>query len=111
MCSNCETTTAEYICDKCQENYCLECYQTTHAPRALQNHQKIFINKNVSGIPLCEIHTDVKLKYWCQKCHRSVCSDCLLIEHKDHPYNLINKAANELQTKVYIDIIIFYILK
>lgn len=101
MCSNCDISKAEYICNKCPQNdYCLKCYEDIHKPRALQNHQKIPINKKTSQILSCQLHPDEKLKNWCQQCHVPVCSDCLLIEHKDHIYNSIDKAAKELEIKV-----------
>jgi hypothetical protein len=103
VCSNCETSPAEYICDRCQTDYCyycLNCYTTVHAPRALQNHRKTSIDKKNPAILFCKLYSGEQLKYWCQECHTSVCSDCLLNEHKDHSYNLINKTAKELETKV-----------
>jgi len=102
MCSNCETSPAVYLCNKCSNEYCLECFQTIHAAPALRNHPKTSIDEKISGILLCEIHTDEKVKYWCQQCQIPVCSDCLLFEHKDHTYNLIDKASKELETKVFI---------
>jgi hypothetical protein len=103
-CSNCLSIKAEYICDKCQSDYCLECYQTIHAARALQHHRRTPINNKLSEILLCQIHQDEKLKYWRHICKKPVCNDCLLHEHKNHTYILVNKAAQQLETKVSIRI-------
>jgi hypothetical protein len=115
MCSNCDLSQSEYICDICQTHYCSEFYQTIHAARALQTHQKISINQKLSEIRLCNTHKDKKLKYWCEECHIPVCSDCLLIEHKDHTYNLINKtdktSGNEGLQLIFQIIIYFFLFR
>lgn len=102
VCSNCESNAAECICNKCQIYYCSECFQAIHSVRALQNHSPMSINDKLSKIVLCDKHPDARLKHWCQECHTSVCSDCLLDDHKDHKSILINTSSKELERKVCI---------
>ena len=49
---------------------------------------------------LCSIHPDEKLKYWCSDHQIAVCRDCLLFEHKDHKYALIDQVAKGVVTEV-----------
>ncbi|CAF0872985.1 unnamed protein product [Adineta steineri] len=101
QCSNCHTVMGEYGCDKCEnETFCSECYQTVHTPRVMQKHQQIPINERQVEIIFCSVHLDEKVKYWCTTCRTFVCTDCILLEHKDHQYNLINKIAKELEIKM-----------
>ena len=50
----------------------------------------------------CSKHPDEKLKYWCKNdiCRTLTCRDCLLFEHKDHEYALIDTIANEAKATV-----------
>ena len=48
----------------------------------------------------CSLHPDEKLKYWCFEHEIAVCSDCLLVEHKEDKYALIEKVAKDVSTEV-----------
>jgi hypothetical protein len=97
---------AEHACDRCtNEKFCLECYQTVHAPPVMQRHQQLSIGENLQEPVPCRIHQDEKLKYWCCRCNLLSCPDCVLLEHKDHPYVLINGEAKEFEIKVNIIVI------
>ncbi len=73
-----------------------------HTPRALQNHRVVDISEKLPEIASCQTHTDEKLKYWCHGCDTLVCRDCLLFEHKEHNYALMDHVARELKSKVSI---------
>ncbi|CAF1006618.1 unnamed protein product [Rotaria sordida] len=103
-CTNCNSLTSEYWCNNCTNNYCTQCSRQIHELRAFQNHQSIPLKEKSIELISCEKHQDEKLKHWCLKCDTSICSDCLLYEHKDHPYILLRKAAKDLETKVNIDL-------
>ncbi|UJR09041.1 hypothetical protein I4U23_013290 [Adineta vaga] len=105
QCSNCSSTKSEHWCNECSKNYCAECSNTIHTMRPFRDHHILSIREKPSELFACEKHTDEKLKYWCQKCAQFVCSDCLLNEHKDHSYVVIQKIAKELQTKINVDLV------
>jgi tripartite motif-containing protein 56 len=101
QCSNCQSIIAEYGCDKCEnESFCLECYKTVHASRVMQKHRQVPMTEQPLQIMLCGTHSDEKLKYWCDTCKILVCTACILLEHKSHQYDLIDKTAKEFEIKV-----------
>jgi hypothetical protein len=66
----------------------------------MQKHQQISIYEKPPEMTSCVLHLDEKVKYWCTTCATLVCTDCILLEHKNHQYNLIHKIAKELEIKV-----------
>ncbi|CAF1259758.1 unnamed protein product [Rotaria sp. Silwood1] len=104
LCGNCHAIASKYWCNNCTNSYCEQCSQRIHNMSAFQHHEPTILKEKSFELMLCEKHQDEKLKYWCLKCERSVCSDCLLNEHKDHQYELIYKIAKDFETKVNIDL-------
>jgi hypothetical protein len=94
---------AERACDRCtNEKFCLGCYPTVHAFPVMQKHQQLPIGEKSQEPAPCRTHHDEKLKYWCCRCYLLICRDCVFLEHKDHPYVLINDEANAFEIKVGI---------
>ncbi|UJR22396.1 hypothetical protein I4U23_025457 [Adineta vaga] len=101
QCSNCHLVVSKYRCDKCDnETFCSECYQAVHTPHVMQKHQQIPVHEKPTEINFCSLHRDEKVKYWCTICSQLLCTDCILLEHKDHQYNLIPKMAKEFEIKI-----------
>ena len=46
----------------------------------------------------CSLHGDEKLKFFCVPCSELVCPECLLFEHKDHQFSLVEEARHGLET-------------
>ena len=42
----------------------------------------------------CQDHSDQQLKYYCQQCIIPVCSECTIINHKDHPVTEVSKQVD-----------------
>ncbi|CAF1049401.1 unnamed protein product [Adineta ricciae] len=100
-CSNCHSAASEYRCDKCEnETFCSKCYQTVHNPPVMQKHQQMSANETALKVNFCTSHRDEKVKYWCLTCSQLLCTDCILLEHKAHQYNLIPKMVQELELKI-----------
>jgi hypothetical protein len=96
-------TVAEHVCDRCtNEKFCLECYQTVHVSHVIQKHQQLPMGIELQELASYRIDQDEKLKYWCHRCHLLICRDCVLFEHKDHPYVLINDEVKGFEIKVSI---------
>ena len=102
QCSNCLSANAKIWCDDCKNNYCSKCSETIHALPAFKSH-------GIDGKPMektvivsCEKHPDEKLKYWCkgETCQTLICRDCLLFEHKNHEYTVMEDVINQLTAKV-----------
>ena len=41
----------------------------------------------------CKEHGGKKMKLYCYDCKQLICRDCIVIDHKGHEYNFVNKAA------------------
>ena len=55
-----------------------------------------------SAIDPCKDHPDQRVKYWCLACARSLCAECILLEHKNHSFELISAVAGKVKDKVSI---------
>ena len=49
---------------------------------------------------VCLKHTGQELKYFCLPCSELVCPECLLFDHKDHQFSMVDKARHSLETKM-----------
>jgi len=41
----------------------------------------------------CKEHGGEEMKLYCYDCKQLICRDCIIIDHKGHEYNFVNKAA------------------
>ncbi|CAF3754566.1 unnamed protein product [Rotaria sp. Silwood1] len=104
-CTNCHSAHAIYACNKCEnENFCSSCYETVHAAPVMQKHQRLFSHENPPETIPCITHPKKSLEYWCSKCSTLICIDCLLFQHKDHNYILLDDAIQGFKTKINIDL-------
>ena len=112
------TSNSSYYCDSCNEDisvaYCTECTDLL-CKDCWNGHQKVRITRTHSSFTLeeartmskdkltklipssthkCKDHTDQQLKYYCQRCNIPVCSECTVINHKDHPINEVSKQVD-----------------
>ena len=67
----------------------------THSSFTLEEGRRMSRDKLAKMIPshsfTCQDHTDYQLKYYCQQCVIPVCSECIVIYHKDHPVIELSK--------------------
>ena len=49
--------------------------------------------------PTCKDH-DEQMKIYCFDCNRLICRDCIVIEHKEHKYDFVKKAAPKAKEKL-----------
>lgn len=96
-CSNCKSAETELLCRKCEANYCSECDEVVHAIPILKTHASVRIDQKPRRMGIsCTQHADEKLKFWCNTCSISVCSDCMVYQHQGHSCNGIeNEAVNK----------------
>jgi hypothetical protein len=107
LCTNCHLAPVEYACDICtNENFCSECYQREHTSRLMQKHQRLPIGEKRPETTSCKTHSKKQLEYWCYTCTTVICIDCLLFNHKDHKYALLDDVAKEFETKVSISCVL-----
>lgn len=87
-------------CGDCNGCYCAMCSQSLHQIVALARHRPMPLSTKPPDPVLCSVHSDEKLKYWCFTHEIAICRDCLLFEHKDETYALIDQVAKDVSAKV-----------
>ena len=106
-CEECSRFPAIDYCHGCSEYICSKCSEAHKHMRLLSSHKVVSINFLCSTISKgtpeklqvvdqevkCSKHTDEPLKLYCSDCHKLVCRDCTLIDHKDHRYAFVVDAA------------------
>jgi hypothetical protein len=103
-CCQCQKMNAAIWCDNCYNNYCPTCCEEVHKQRESLQHRIINISEKPSGMILCQSHPDEKIRFWCYNCEKLVCRDCAMLQHRNHNYVSINKAANDLSPQVSIQL-------
>ena len=98
-------------CEDCDAMICQPCVALHKGIAALRSH--CLIQKSERDIKqttslekrgmtsVCLKHTGQELKYFCSpRCSELVCPECLLFDHKDHQFSMVDKARNSLETKM-----------
>ena len=106
-CENCSKLPSISFCQDCSEYICTKCTEAHETMKQFSSHKVVsieFLHSSVSmsvstDLPVackevkCSKHKDESLKLYCHDCHRLVCRDCTLIDHKDHNYAFVVDAA------------------
>ena len=105
QCEECSSYPAINSCHDCSKFICNECSEAHKHVHSLSSHKIVSMNTLGStiskGMPeklqhrdlKCNIHTNESLKVYCHDCHKLVCRDCTLIDHKNHRYAFVVDAA------------------
>ena len=93
FCCNC----CEFLCKACKEDHIIW--------RKTLNHELVDTGESMKKgeenlhishkLMYCTQHHDENLKFYCETCEVLVCRDCIVLEHKDHQYNRIEKVAEK----------------
>ena len=95
------------FCHECSKYICTDCSKAHKQMWLLSSHRVVSIDSlrsTISSNPpeklrvvvhevKCRKHKDEALKLYCEDCHRLVCRDCIVIDHKDHEYAFVIDAA------------------
>ncbi|KAI8520797.1 hypothetical protein Bbelb_005510 [Branchiostoma belcheri] len=111
------------VCDSGEEAvklYCVEC-RALLCQRCITVHGRITANslnfehqlmtmdqvRSATGLKAvqprnrpCRQHSDEALKFYCETCGEAVCRDCIMVEHKDHSYTHLAKAAGGIKEQL-----------
>ena len=101
----CEAEPPVAWCNDCGVLVCSQCLALHKKMAPLKKHhimesgqpktsEKVLV---ASG---CLRHTGVTLKFLCTECSEMVCSECLLMTHKDHKYSTLEEAQQSLETRL-----------
>ena len=110
MCSSGHKVTA--FCRHCVFFICHECVKSHQKMKIFSGHlvttldemnkggsSRILTRQQTADVPVCPDH-DEKMKIYCLKCKRVICHGCVLMDHKDHPYEFTKKVSSEAKKNI-----------
>ena len=113
-CENCSEQPSVAFCQNCGKYICEECVKAHKKFRQFSSHVIMSIDslrtsmtkKEVDRLPIvaqelqCSKHKDEPLKLYCHTCHKLICRDCIVIDHKGHEYAFVVDAAPQCKSAV-----------
>ena len=110
LCEQCSGGKATAFCRHCTEFICEECVKIHQKIKAFAGHKVTSLEELKKGEskeilikkpppPTCKDHDEQK-KIYCFDCNRLICRDCIVIEHKEHKYDFVKKAAPKTKEKL-----------
>ena len=113
LCDSCSEDTSVAYCNECEDLFCKQCWDSHQRIRSTRKHSSFTLEEAQtmsrdkltelipSFIHTCQDHTNQQLKYYCQQCIIPVCSECTIINHKDHPVTEVNKQVDSNKATVH----------
>ena len=110
LCEQCSGGKATAFCRHCTEFICEECVKGHQKMKVFAGHKVTSLEELKKGEskeilikkpppPTCKDH-DEQMKIYCFDCNRLICRDCIVIEHKEHKYDFVKKAAPKTKEKL-----------
>ena len=110
LCEQCSGGKATAFCRHCTEFICEECVKSHLKLKVYAGHKVTSLEELKKGEskeilikkpppPTCKDH-DEQMKIYCFDCNRLICRDCIVIEHKEHKYDFVKKAAPKTKEKL-----------
>ena len=110
LCEQCSGDKATAFCRHCTEFICEECVKIYQKLKPFAGHKVTSLEELKKGEtkeilikkpppPTCKDH-DEQMKIYCFDCNRLICRDCIVIEHKEHKYDFVKKAAPKTKEKL-----------
>ncbi|XP_006874869.1 PREDICTED: tripartite motif-containing protein 45 isoform X2 [Chrysochloris asiatica] len=106
VCDLCSHREVEKRCQTCKANLCHFCCQAHRRQKKTTYHTMVDL-KDLKGYSqigkpiLCPAHPSEELRLFCELCDRPVCRDCVVGEHREHPYdftsNVIHKHGDSMR--------------
>ena len=110
LCEQCSGGKATAFCRHCTEFICEECVKGHQKMKVFAGHKVTSLEELKKGEskenlikkpppPTCKDH-DEQMKIYCFDCNRLICRDCTMIDHKEHKYDFVKKAAPKTKEKL-----------
>ena len=110
LCEQCSGGKATAFCRHCTEFICEECVKGHQKMKVFAGHKVTSLEELKKGEtkeilikkpppPTCKDH-DEQMKIYCFDCNCLICRDCTMIEHKEHKYDFVKKAAPKTKEKL-----------
>ena len=117
VCESCgeDSTALIAYCKDCDDLLCQKCWDIHKKVKGLRSHftfaiddlkkksQSDLLNmlpSSNSSVPLCPVHDDQKLNFYCTQCAVPVCVGCNISRHKGHPVKKINEQVHENKEQI-----------
>uniref|UniRef100_A0A9L0TIS4 RING-type E3 ubiquitin transferase n=1 Tax=Equus caballus TaxID=9796 RepID=A0A9L0TIS4_HORSE len=106
VCDLCSDREVEKRCQTCKANLCHFCCQAHRRQKKTTYHTMVDLKDlkaySRTGKPiLCPAHPAEELRLFCELCDQPVCRDCVVGEHREHPYdftsNVIHKHGDSVR--------------
>ena len=110
LCEQCSGGKATAFCRHCTEFICEDCVKGHQRMKVFAGHKVTSLEELKKGEskeilikkpppPTCKDH-DEQMKIYCFDCNRLICRDCTMIDHKEHKYDFVKKAAPKTKEKL-----------
>ena len=110
VCEQCSGGKATAFCRHCTEFICEECVKIHQKLKMFAGHKVSTLEELKQGEtkdilikkpppPTCKDH-DEQMKIFCFDCNCLICRDCTMIDHKEHKYDFVKKAAPTTKEKL-----------
>ena len=110
LCEQCSGGKATAFCRHCTEFICEECVKGHQRMKVFAGHKVTSLEELKKGEskeilikkpppPTCKDH-DEQMKIYYFDCNRLICHDCTMIDHKEHKYDFVKKAAPKTKEKL-----------
>ncbi|XP_077994994.1 E3 ubiquitin-protein ligase TRIM45-like [Glandiceps talaboti] len=112
LCEGCEENTATYRCVDCSSNICSICNKAHRKFIVTRKHNVVELEefkeaKTTSRLLQkqnvhCNIHPENAVKYFCETCQVTMCTDCAMIKHRtaEHVHKELKDVAYEYITQL-----------
>ncbi|XP_054987495.1 tripartite motif-containing protein 45 isoform X1 [Sorex araneus] len=100
VCDLCSDREVEKRCYTCKANLCHFCSQAHRRQKKTTHHTMVDLkdlkgDSRVGRPILCPSHPAEELKLFCELCDRPVCRDCVVDEHREHPYDFTSNVIHK----------------
>ncbi|XP_078000326.1 E3 ubiquitin-protein ligase TRIM45-like [Glandiceps talaboti] len=112
QCEGCQENTATHRCVECKQYLCNTCTKVHRNLIVTKSHQLLTIEEfktteltrpTISHIKsYCSVHPDSQIKFYCETCQVSVCTDCTIVNHRipQHVHRDLKDVADEYQKQL-----------
>ncbi|XP_078000391.1 E3 ubiquitin-protein ligase TRIM45-like [Glandiceps talaboti] len=112
QCEGCQENTATHRCVECKQYLCNTCRKVHRNLLVTKSHQLLTIEEfktteltrpTISHTKsYCSVHPDSQIKFYCETCQVSVCTDCTIVNHRipQHVHRDLKDVADEYQKQL-----------